>query len=39
MNGGYYRVDLSEKVSFLMINTLMYNSKNNPMYQGDQIDD
>ena len=30
MNGGYYRVDLSENVTFLGLNTLMYNRRNEP---------
>jgi hypothetical protein len=28
LNGGYYRVDLSDNTSFLGLNTLMYNKKN-----------
>ncbi|CDW83200.1 UNKNOWN [Stylonychia lemnae] len=39
LDGGYYRVDLSEKISMLMINTLMYNKNNDPANQGDQLED
>ena len=30
MNGGYYRVDVSDKISVLALNTLYYNKKNDP---------
>lgn len=30
LNGGYYRVDLSDTVSVLALNSLYYNSKNDP---------
>lgn len=39
LNGGYYRVDLSPKVSFLGLNTLMFNRKNNNSLDGNQVQD
>ena len=34
MNGGYYRIDIDENIAVLAINSLMYNSKNQPDRQG-----
>ena len=34
LNGGYYRVDLTSQMSFLGLNTLMFNYKNDPEKQG-----
>eukprot|EP00347_Sterkiella_histriomuscorum_P018186 403346462 len=36
MNGGYYRVDLSENISFLGLNTMMFSIKNQPENQACQ---
>ena len=38
MDGGYYRVDLSPKVSFLGLNTLMFN-KREEHSEGKEQDD
>ena len=34
MDGGYYRIDLSEKVSILSFNTLAYNKDQDPSEIG-----
>ncbi len=40
MNGGYYRVDLSPKLSVLALNTALYLYKNYGVEsQGTQLDD
>jgi hypothetical protein len=40
MNGGYYRVDLTPKLSVLALNTVMYLYKNYGYpNQGTQLDD
>jgi hypothetical protein len=35
LRDGYYRVDLTDTISFLGLNTLMYNSKAHPYLYGD----
>jgi len=40
LNGGYYRVDLNNKLSVLALNTVMYLWKNKGMKeQGNQLSD